>query len=79
MAGHIDLAQLRDNLFRLVTLPGHFGPPLCPKTYLGMDHSVGVDHRSRSVHPQFGQAKRSTPTVSYQTRGCGATDRGENA
>jgi hypothetical protein len=28
----IDLSQLRNDLFRLVVLPRHFGPPVCLKT-----------------------------------------------
>src|SRR6516225_3600755 len=38
---HINLAQLRHDLFRLVMLPRNFGPPLCPKTYLRADQFIG--------------------------------------
>jgi hypothetical protein len=38
---YIDLSQLRDDLFRLVAFSRHFGPPVCQKTYLGVDQFKG--------------------------------------
>src|ERR671916_2423409 len=43
----IHLAQLGDDLLRLVPLAGHRGPPSCPKTYLRMDHFSGGGSISR--------------------------------
>src|SRR4029453_10732442 len=39
---NLNLPQLRDNLFRLVSLPSHLlRPPCCHKAYLRADHSDG--------------------------------------
>src|SRR5271155_661736 len=38
---HIDLPQLRDDLFRLVTFPRHWSPPACLNTYLRVDPFSG--------------------------------------
>src|SRR5262249_20750170 len=35
---YIDLSQLGDDLFRLVSLPPHIGPPSCQMTYFRSDH-----------------------------------------
>ena len=40
----IDLAQLRDDFFGLVSLPRHEGPHARSLTTLGWTFSVGVDH-----------------------------------
>lgn len=48
---HISLSQLGDDLFRLVTLPWHGGPPsVCRKTYLRVDQFIGGGS-ARSAHP----------------------------
>jgi hypothetical protein len=38
---HINLSQLRDNLFGLVALLRHGGPPVCQKTYFWVDQFNG--------------------------------------
>src|SRR4029450_2459708 len=48
----IPLAQLGDDLLRLVPLARHRGPPSCSKTYLRMDHfSGGGSGARRSTTP----------------------------
>src|SRR5213080_3466206 len=41
---NINLSHLRDDLFRLVSLPRHCSPPSCQKTYLRSTTSMGEDH-----------------------------------
>ena len=40
---HINLAQLRDDLFRLLALPWHIGPPRCQLHTSGRTTSMGED------------------------------------
>src|SRR5215813_2071547 len=42
---NIDLPQLRDNLFGLVSLPCHCSPPGCQRHTSSRTTSMGVDHR----------------------------------
>src|SRR5262249_46019451 len=41
---NIDLPQLRDDLFRLVSLPCHYSPPGCQRHTSSRTTSMGVDH-----------------------------------
>src|SRR5262249_36182351 len=41
---NIDLPQLRDDLFRLVSLPCHCSPPGCQRHTSSRTTSMGVDH-----------------------------------
>ncbi|MGF7055267.1 hypothetical protein GGC47_004478 [Bosea sp. OAE752] len=43
---YIDLAQLRDNLFGLMALLRHPGPPVCQKTYFRLTNSARVDQET---------------------------------
>src|SRR5262249_12634830 len=43
---NIDLPQLRDDLFRLVSLPCHCSPPGCQRHTSSRTTSMGVDHTS---------------------------------
>src|SRR5215472_6771969 len=42
---NIDLPQLRDDLFRLVSLPCHCSPPGCQRHTSSRTTSMGVDHK----------------------------------
>src|SRR5262249_15749887 len=44
---NLDLPQLRDDLFRLVSLPCHCSPPGCQRHTSSRTTSMGVDHRGR--------------------------------
>src|SRR5262249_24358396 len=45
---NIDLPQLRNDLFRLVSLPCHCSPPGCQRHTSSRTTSMGVDHSTRS-------------------------------
>src|SRR5262249_40122694 len=46
---NIHLAQLRDDLFRLVALPCHCSPPRCQRHTSSRTTSMGVDHFSATI------------------------------
>src|SRR5262249_24862784 len=46
---NIDLPQLRNDLFRLVSLPCHCSPPGCQRHTSSRTTSMGVDHIPRCV------------------------------
>src|SRR5262249_26849428 len=48
---NIDLPQLRNDLFRLVSLPCHCSPPGCQRHTSSRTTSMGVDHSGRRIPP----------------------------
>src|SRR5262249_29776534 len=59
---NIDLTQLRDDLFRLVSLPCHCSPPGCQRHTSSRTTSMGVDQRTkrrRLSHPQVRPSAKS--------------------
>src|SRR5262249_38998401 len=52
---NIDLPQLRNDLFRLVSLPCHYSPPWCQRHTSSRTTSMGADHGLTS------SAKRTAP------------------
>ncbi|CAI0344305.1 hypothetical protein BO1005MUT1_320135 [Hyphomicrobiales bacterium] len=66
---HIDLPQLRDDLFGLVALLWHRGPPVCQKTYFRMDQFNGGDHSA--ISPACRALASLAPP---RWRGCRLTD-----
>src|SRR5271163_812375 len=59
---YVDLSKLRDDLFWLMTLSRHCGPPPCPKTYFKVDQFGGggsmlqdlwIKHRDRVFEPIY--------------------------
>src|SRR5262249_8011381 len=59
---NIDLPQLRNDLFRLVSLPCHCSPPGCQRHTSSRTTSMGVDHwhpRSQSWPFSVGPMSRS--------------------
>src|SRR5262249_53310816 len=48
---NIDLPQLRNDLFRLVSLPCHCSPPGCQRHTSSRTSSMGVDHTSSLLRP----------------------------
>jgi hypothetical protein len=65
---NIDLAQLEDDLFRLVTLLGHWGPPVSLKTYFRVDHFNGGRSKAQPLSetlPSLGQPSKREPV--YQS------------
>src|SRR4029078_1710450 len=47
---NIDLPQLRNDLFRLVSLPCHCSPPECQRHTSSRTTSMGVDHLCSSLY-----------------------------
>src|SRR5215468_5441016 len=48
---NIDLPQLRDDLFGLVSLPCHCSPPGCQRHTSSRTTSMGVDHLDALIEP----------------------------
>src|SRR4029078_3427999 len=48
---NIDLPQLRNDLFRLVSLPCHCSPPECQRHTSSRTTAMGVDQRGSTIHP----------------------------
>src|SRR6476661_1088972 len=63
---NIDLPQLRNDLFRLVSLPCHCSPPECQRHTSSRTTSMGVDQFSKapSYWPRLRAAQRSPPPAS---------------
>src|SRR6476661_3500821 len=51
---NIDLPQLRNDLFRLVSLPCHCSPPECQRHTSSRTTSMGVDHPGAEVRTRLG-------------------------
>src|SRR5262249_15669265 len=59
---NIDLPQLRDDLFRLVSLPCHCSPPGCQRHTSSRTTSMGVDQRPLCPLPD-GRGRHPTANV----------------
>src|SRR5215813_14085799 len=62
---NIDLPQLRDDLFRLVSLPCHCSPPGCQRHTSSRTTSMGVDHWT---YPFQGPRRQSFGTSKSECR-----------
>src|SRR5262249_41881880 len=62
---NIDLPQLRNDLFRLVSLPCHCSPPGCQRHTSSRTTSMGVDHcAKRTIRPSCGSSSSTSRTAS---------------
>src|SRR5262249_7246251 len=77
---NIDLPQLRDDLFRLVSLPCHCSPPGCQRHTSSRTTSMGVNHRRLQI-PQFSAVLRlvglmsAAMTKAVGTNSCASSSR----